>query len=53
MEGVNGGEAAIALRKAPVSSFAAQTDVCGDSCWVFTLKSRTVWFPVLHGRGFL
>jgi hypothetical protein len=53
MEGVNGGGTATALRKAPVSSFAAQTDVCNASRRVFTLKSRTVWFPVLHGRGFL
>jgi hypothetical protein len=52
MEGVDGGKAAIALRKAPARSSAAQTDVCGVSFWV-TLKSRTVWFPVLHGRGFL
>ncbi len=53
MEGVNGGGAATALRNAPASSFAAQADVYGVSCRVFTLKSRTVWFPVLHGRGFL
>ena len=53
MEGVKDGRAATAPRKAPVTSFAAQTDVYSASRRVSTLKSRTVWFPVLHRRGFL
>ncbi len=41
MERVAGGGTAMAVRRAP------------SSVEVNTLKSRTVWFPVLHGRGFL
>ncbi len=53
MESVAGGETAIALLRTPVDSPVAQKDVCDARRRVITLKSRTVWFPVLHGRGFL
>ncbi len=53
MEGVAGGGTAIATLGTPAGLSVAQTDVCGVPRWVITLKSRTVWFPVLHGRGFL
>ncbi len=55
MESVAGGGTAIAWLRDPANrnSFAAQMDVCSARCGVNTLKSRTVWFPVLHGRGFL
>jgi|GEM_PF-4440845 len=52
METVAGGETAIAVPRDP-GSFPAHVDVCSARNGVSTLKSRTVWFPVLHGRGFL
>jgi hypothetical protein len=52
MESVAGGGTAVAWSRAPLA-FPAQMDVCYSRNEVITLKSRTVWFPVLHGRGFL
>lgn len=53
MEGVDIGGTAIAALWSPTDAFPAQQDVCSARNEVITLKSRTVWFPVLHGRGFL
>jgi hypothetical protein len=53
MESVAGGRTAIAVLRTPAGSSVAQKNVCDGLCWVITHKSRTVWFPVLHGRGFL
>ncbi|MDA8309110.1 MAG: hypothetical protein M0Z46_00555 [Actinomycetota bacterium] len=53
METVAGGETAIEALRASRGSLRSQTDVCDACTEVITLKSRTVWFPVLHKRGFL
>jgi hypothetical protein len=42
-----------ALLSADTDPVAATQDVCGFADAVITHKSRTVRFPVLHGRGFL
>jgi hypothetical protein len=52
METVAGGESAIVAVRASAGP-RVHKDVCGASVEVITLKSRTVWFPVLHKRGFL
>jgi len=53
MESVAAGGIVRVLPRLLVASSVAQTDVCDVRPRVITLKSRTVWFPVLHGRGFL
>lgn len=46
------GGTAVAVLQAP-DVLSTRMDVCVARNEVITLKSRTVWFPVLHGRGFL
>ncbi len=46
-----GGTAIATLRARAVLH--SRAHVCDAGNEVITLKSRTVWFPVLHGRGFL
>jgi len=55
MESVAGGDgSAVASLRPPDDACLARRDVCDAHDEVMmTLKSRTVWFPVLHGRGFL
>jgi hypothetical protein len=53
MGSMTAGQTVIAVVPAAVGTSPAQRDVCSARIGVLTLKSRTVWFPVLHGRGFL
>jgi hypothetical protein len=53
MESVAGDRTTVALGGLPAGFFVAPLSLRGVSQVASTLKSRTVWFPVLHGRGFL